>query len=119
MERLHLPATFYIITGPIKGSRYQGKFIGRPVEDIINPSVSDSTNEDNYFEKASAAKYLGYIGANALYAKSAIAFEGGKIDKAHKIMDTLYEKVRNGALKKSIEFKPAIHAMAPMWACWF
>src|ERR1700712_1965264 len=71
MERLHLPATFYIITGNIKGSVYQGKFIGRPVEDIIKESASNPTNADNYFERASAAKYLGYIGADALYDKSA------------------------------------------------
>lgn len=108
MERLQLPATFYIITGNIKGSRYQGKFIGRPVEAIIKESASNSTNADNYFERASAAKYLGYIGANALYDKSAIAFEDGKIDEAHKIMDTLYQKVRNGALKKGIEFSDEV-----------
>ena len=36
MERLQLPATFYIITGPIPGSKYPGKFIGRPVTDIID-----------------------------------------------------------------------------------
>ncbi|HEY2722158.1 MAG TPA: polysaccharide deacetylase family protein, partial [Chitinophagaceae bacterium] len=34
MKRLQLPATFFIITGPIPGSKYQGKFIGRPVTDI-------------------------------------------------------------------------------------
>src|SRR3954470_5883489 len=83
LERLQLPATFYIITGPILGSGYQGKFIGRPIEDIIKESASNPTNADNYFERASAAKYLGYIGADAFYDKSAIAFEDGKIEKAH------------------------------------
>src|SRR5215467_7357946 len=67
MKRLNLPATFYIITGPIPGSKYQGKFIGRPVEEIIRESATVPTNAVNYFERASAAKYLGYIGANAYY----------------------------------------------------
>src|SRR4051812_47968188 len=70
MKRLNLPATFYIITGPIPGSKYKGKFIGRPVKDIITETGNVSSNADNYFERASAAKYLGYIGANAYYDSS-------------------------------------------------
>jgi len=35
MERLKIPTTFFVITGPITGSQYQGKFVGRPVEVII------------------------------------------------------------------------------------
>src|SRR5262245_13767224 len=65
MKRLNLPATFYIITGPIPGSQYPGKFIGRPVQEIIDETATVPTNADNYFERASAAKYLGYIGPNA------------------------------------------------------
>ena len=72
MKRLNLPATFYIITGPIPGSKYQGKFIGRPVTDIITEAATVPTNADNYFERASAAKYLGCIGADAYYDSSAI-----------------------------------------------
>src|SRR5215472_12927735 len=71
MKRLNLPATFYIITGPIPGSRYPGKFIGRPVPAIITETATVPTNVDNYFERASAAKYLGYIGADAYYDSSA------------------------------------------------
>lgn len=108
LESLHLPATFYIITGPITGSQYQGKFIGRPVEEIIKESQTIPTDSSNYFERASAAKYLGYIGADAYYDKSAIAFEDGKIDKAYNIMDTLYEKVRNDDLKKGIELSDEV-----------
>ena len=108
LERLQLPATFYIITGPITGSQYQGKFIGRNVDDIIKETATISTNADNYFERASAAKYLGYIGADAYYDKSAIAFEDGKIDNAYTIMDTLYKKVRTGDLKKGIELSDEV-----------
>ena len=76
MKRLHLPATFYIITGPIPGSKYPGKFIGRPATEIISETATVPTNAD-YFERASAAKYLGYIGANAYYDSSAMLFEDG------------------------------------------
>src|SRR3954451_7707584 len=52
MKRLQLPATFYIITGAIPGSQYPGKFIGRPVQDIVNETATVPTNADNYFERA-------------------------------------------------------------------
>jgi len=103
MKRLKLPATFYIITGPIPGSQYNGKFIGRPAQEIISETSRVPTNADNYFERASAAKYLGYIGANAYYDSSAILFEDGKETDAYKIMDSLYSKARNGSLKKGQE----------------
>ncbi len=108
MQRLHIPATFYIITGPIPGSKYQGKFIGRPISEIIRETATQPTNEMNYFERASAAKYLGYIGADAYYDKSAIAFEDGKLADAYKIMDSLYSNVRNGSLKKGMELSDEV-----------
>src|SRR4051794_26355796 len=86
MKRLKLPATFYIITGNIPGSQYQGKFIGRPVQEIIAETATVSTNPDNYFERASAAKYLGYTGANAYYDSSAILYEDGNETQAYKVM---------------------------------
>jgi len=100
MKKLELPATFYLITGSIPGSQYQGKFIGRPVEEIITETATIPTNEDNYFERASAAKYLGYIGTNAYYDSSAILYEDGNEAQAYRVMDSLYSKVRNGSLKK-------------------
>jgi peptidoglycan/xylan/chitin deacetylase (PgdA/CDA1 family) len=103
MKRLNLPATFYIITGPIPGSKYQGKFIGRPVHDIITETVTVPTNADNYFERASAVKYLGYIGANAYYDSSAILYEDGKETQAYQVIDSLYSRVSNGSLKKGTE----------------
>ena len=103
MKRLKLPATFYIITGPIPGSKYQGKFVGRPVSEIIAETANVPTNADNYFERASAAKYLGYVGPNTYYDSSAILFEDGKESDAYKVMDSLYSKVRNGSFKKVTE----------------
>ncbi len=103
MKRLQLPATFYIITGSIPGSAFKGKFIGRPVEEIIAETATVPTNADNYYERASAAKYLGYTGANAYYDSSANLYEDGKEMEARKMMDELYSKVRNGSLKKGTE----------------
>jgi peptidoglycan/xylan/chitin deacetylase (PgdA/CDA1 family) len=103
MERLKLPATFYVITGSIAGSKYPPKFIGRPIQDIIDESVHVTTSADNYFERASAAKYLGYIGANRYYDSSAGLYEGGKEREAYIAMDSLYSKVRNGNLTKGNE----------------
>ena len=103
MERLQIPATFYIITGPIIGSRYPTKFVGRPVQEIMKETELIPTNENNYFERASAAKYLNCIGANAYYDRSAIDFEDGKLDEAYKIMDTLYRKARDGSFKTGTE----------------
>lgn len=103
LKKLQLSSTFYVITGPIEGSKFKGKFIGRPVAEIIKETATVPTNENNYFERASAAKYLGYIGANAYYDSSAILFEDGNEAQAYTVMDSLYSKVRNGFLKKGIE----------------
>src|SRR5512145_3281828 len=59
MNRLSIPATFFIITGQIPGSQYQGKFIGRPVDQIIAETATIPTNKDNFFERASAIGFLG------------------------------------------------------------
>src|SRR3954471_3721680 len=45
MERLRIPATFFVITGGIPGSKYHGKFIGRPVRTIIRESATIPTND--------------------------------------------------------------------------
>src|SRR6202030_4067203 len=55
MERLGLPATFFVITGGIPGSKYYGKFIGRPVKTIIAESATIPTNAQDILERCSAA----------------------------------------------------------------
>ncbi len=103
MEDLKLPATFYVITGGISGSKYPPKFIGRSVEDIIKESIEVPANAANYFERASAAKYLGRTGAFAYYDKSAGLFERNQFEKAYRVMDSLYKDVRSGLLKPGAE----------------
>jgi len=62
MDNFGLPATFFIITGEIPGSRYHGTFVGRPTKAIIAETSNTPTNKDNFFERASAIGFLGYKG---------------------------------------------------------
>ncbi len=98
MEQLKLPATFFVITGPIKGSVHPPKFIGRPVNEIIAETATVPTNADNFFERASACLYLGYAGTLPYYNKADALYESGKPGQAWKVMDTLYTKARNKEL---------------------
>lgn len=99
MERLQLPATFFIITGPIKGSVHPPKFIGRPVKEIIAETAHVPTNQNNFFERASACLYLGYAGTLPYYNKADAFYERGKPEQAYKVIDTLYMKVKNKELE--------------------
>lgn len=103
MERLKIPATFFVITGPITGSKYQGKFVGRPVEVIIKESATIPTNESNFLERCSAAGYLGYMGTISYHTRAGGLYSSGKKEKAYLLMDSLYAKVRNGDFKPGYE----------------
>ena len=97
MEKLHLPATFFIITGGIPGSKYHGRFIGRPVKDIIAETATIPTSDQNFLERCSAAGYLGYKGTITYVTKAAGMYDNPKRKvQAYKLMDSLYKKVRNG-----------------------
>ncbi|MDN3549852.1 polysaccharide deacetylase family protein [Mucilaginibacter aquaedulcis] len=102
LNKLKLPATFFIITGQIPGSQYQGKFIGRPVKDIIKETATIPTNKNNFFERASATGYLGLIGPLDYHYKAGSLIDAGKTDAAYKAIDECYAKVRSG------EFKPGV-----------
>lgn len=98
MDRLQLPATFFVITGPVKGSNYPAKFVGSPVKEIINETAHVPTNAGNFFERASAIRYAGYKGMQAYYDKADEFYESGKKENAYKEIDTAYGKVRSGKL---------------------
>ncbi len=89
MERLKLPATFFVITGPITGSTYQGKFVGRPVEVIIKESATIPTDENNFLERCSAAGYLGYMGTISYHTHAGGLYSSGKKQQAYHLMDSL------------------------------
>jgi peptidoglycan/xylan/chitin deacetylase (PgdA/CDA1 family) len=102
LNKLGIKSTFFIITGQIPGSQYHGKFIGRPIKDIIKETATIPTNKDNFFERASAAGYLGLIGPLDYHYKAGSLIDAGKTEAAYKAIDECYSKVRNG------EFKPGI-----------
>lgn len=101
LNRLNLPATFFIITGQIPGSKYQGKFIGRPVQTIVEETASHSTDSSNFYERSSAARFLGYTGAAAYHTRAGALYDAGKNEEAYKVIDELYQKVRAKELSLS------------------
>jgi peptidoglycan/xylan/chitin deacetylase (PgdA/CDA1 family) len=103
MEKIKMPATFFVITGPITGSKYHGKFIGRPVQEIIKESATVPTSDQNFLERCSAAGYLGYMGTISYHTKAGGMYDSGHKDRAFKLMDSLYAKVRHGDFKPGYE----------------
>lgn len=98
MDNFGLPATFFIITGNIPGSRYHGTFIGRPTNAIIAETANIPTNNDNFFERASAIGFLGYKGTIEYHTRVGELYDEGKNpEQAYRLLDEAYEKVRKGA----------------------
>lgn len=103
MQRLKMTATFFVITGPITGSQYHGKFVGRPVQEIIKESATVPTSEQNFLERCSAAGYLGYEGTIGFHTRAGSLYSSGKKQQAFHWMDSLYAKVRHGDFKPGYE----------------
>lgn len=98
MDRLGLPATFYIITGKVEGSG-KGKFIGRPQKEIIRETATIKTNADNFYERASLIAFTGTSEAEDYHARAGSMFEQGKVQEAYALIDEGYEKIRKGTMK--------------------
>ncbi len=100
MDRLGLPATFFIITGEVAGSRYRGTFVGRPAREIVAETGRVSTHADNLFERASAVGFLGYRGTLEYHTRAGEVYdESGDVAEACRIIDEGYAKVRQGAFE--------------------
>jgi len=95
MDSLNMPGTFFIVTGQIPGSN-TGKFIGRPVKEIIKETATIPTNSSNIYERASAAGYLGLRGTLEYHTKAGAQIDAGNPEESYRIMDEFYKKVRNG-----------------------
>ena len=106
MNKLGIPATFYIITGKVKGSK-RGKFIGRSKEEIVNETASSKTNSQNFFERASLIGYTGMEGGTAIHTEAGSLFESGKIAEAYELIDKAYAQVRSRTIK--IPDEPVFH----------
>lgn len=100
LNKLKMPATFYIITGEVEGSQYEGKFIGRPIADIIAGTADTLTNKENFFERASAIGFSGYKGALAFHTDAGTLFEAGKVEEAYRLIDSGYRQIRNGKFSR-------------------
>jgi peptidoglycan/xylan/chitin deacetylase (PgdA/CDA1 family) len=105
MNRLKIPATFYIITSQVAGSQYQGRFIGRPIKTIIRETAKISTNKENIFERTSAAAFLGYKGTLEYCTRAGSLIDAGKPEEAYTVIDELYKKVRNDDFPSDTEKK--------------
>jgi peptidoglycan/xylan/chitin deacetylase (PgdA/CDA1 family) len=99
MNRLGMPGTFFINTGSIPGSQYLGKFVGRSVKEIIKEAGTIPTGKDNFFERASAARYLGYRGTGDYFTRAGAQADADRPEEAYKIIDELYRKINNGELQ--------------------
>ena len=98
MNELGLPATFYIITGKIKGST-KGTFIGRNIETIIKETATIPTNEDNLFERASAIGFSGYEGALQYHTDAGSLVDAGNMEAAIELINEGYLNIRNNQLQ--------------------
>jgi len=103
MDKYGFKGTFYVITGSVPGSKNHPKFIGRPVDEIIAETANIPTNKDNFFERASAVRFLGYANTYQYHLKAGGLYENGQIQKAYKVIDTAYAKVRHGDFKPSTD----------------
>ena len=58
LDKLEMPATFFINTGNFSGSKYYPTFIGRPIMDILKESETIPASASNIFERTSMIRYL-------------------------------------------------------------
>lgn len=102
MNKLNLPATFFVLTGKINGSE-KGKFLGRSKVEIIRETALTKTNTDNFFERASLIGYTGTSEGILAHSNAGSLFESGKVAEAYQTIDDAFEKLRNGTLKNTDE----------------
>jgi peptidoglycan/xylan/chitin deacetylase (PgdA/CDA1 family) len=95
MNELGFKGTFFVITGKLDDAG-KGKFIGRPISEIIEESASIKTDSSNFFERASAIAFSGEKQAVYYHSKAGSLFESGKVKEAHSLIDEAYEKLLKG-----------------------
>jgi hypothetical protein len=81
MNSLGMPGTFFINTGSVTGSKYRSTFIGRPVKEIIEESKTIPVGKDNFFERASAARYLGYRGTSDYFTRAGAQMDADRMEQ--------------------------------------
>ncbi len=96
LDKLGLTATFHVITGEIRGSRYRSTFLGRAREDIVRETAGAPTNAANFRERATAIGRLGLRGALDFQTRAGELFEEGKTVEAYTLIDEGFARVRRG-----------------------
>lgn len=102
MNKLKLPATFFVLTGKIEGAQ-KGRFKGRSEDLIIRETALTKTNANNFFERASLIGYTGISEADFYHANAGSLFESGKVQDAYESIDEAFKKLRHDALKNTDE----------------
>lgn len=92
MQRLGLPATFFIITGEVKRSKYKAKYFGKPLQQLLKDNTP--TNQDNFLERSSAIRFTDEVNNHI-----GDIFEEGETRKAYALVDETLGKIRKGELK--------------------
>lgn len=116
MDRLGLPGTFFILTGQIPGAEYPGRFLGRPIAEIIGETAVSATNDSNFFERAAAIAFSGYKGGLAYHTKAGGLYEGGKVTEAKQLIDEAYSRIRKGELPRGKDLSnEALEAVGTTW----
>lgn len=100
MNRLGLPGTFFINTGTLPGSEWTGRFIGRPIEEIVEEAKTVPTDTVNFYERASASRYVPVKGAEDYFFRAGQKIDAGRKAEACAIMEDFYKKVADGTLPR-------------------
>src|SRR5262245_54547189 len=107
-----LPATFFVITGNIPGSRHRASFAGRPIMEIIRESEKVPSNPTNVFERASMLNYLRT--AQRVPEVSEFNAQGlgryvrdNKLDEMAKVIDGFLAKLRQTGTTYAVRDRPA------------
>ena len=103
LNRLKFPGTFFIVTGAMQGSRYPAKFAGRPVGDIMTETKTIPTGLTNFFERASAMRFLGFRGTAPLFYRAGSLFENREWQQAYRLTDSVYAMAVAGELSPGID----------------
>jgi len=93
MNELGFKATFFVITGKLDGAG-KGKFIGKPIKELIEESRNVKTDSTNFFERASAIAFSGVPNAVFYHTRAGSLFESGRVKEAYNIIDEGYKKLR-------------------------
>jgi peptidoglycan/xylan/chitin deacetylase (PgdA/CDA1 family) len=105
-----LPATFFVITGQIPGSRHHPTFIGRPIMDILHESATVPTNRDNALERSSMLRYLGEALRDEVVLASFRANSAGSQIAAGNFtaIETTLAKLRETGQTYAVNMKPYV-----------